>query len=112
MSGMAGNVTAFNTVWTLISTSLTSGQGGRCALLNDGKMATVFGIALSVAARNLATVSQHHGHAGSSSFAFVKRALVCDVFCWRSVLETRDRAWRFQRVASGNLLRRGDSTTD
>jgi SSS family solute:Na+ symporter len=51
MSGMAGNVTAFNTVWTydLYQSYLRPGRDD-AHYLRMGRIATVFGIALSVAA--------------------------------------------------------------
>ncbi len=51
MSGMAGNVTAFNTVWTYdIYQTYINRQAGDAHLLWMGRIATVFGIALSVVA--------------------------------------------------------------
>ncbi len=51
MSGMAGNVTAFNTVWTYdIYQSYINPNAKDAHYLWMGRMATVFGIALSVAA--------------------------------------------------------------
>lgn len=51
MSGMAGNVTAFNTVWTydIYQSYINPGQPDR-HYLRMGQFATVFGIALSAAA--------------------------------------------------------------
>jgi SSS family solute:Na+ symporter len=51
MSGMAGNVTAFNTVWTYDIYQSYINPGAKDAhYLAMGRVATVFGIALSVAA--------------------------------------------------------------
>jgi SSS family solute:Na+ symporter len=51
MSGMAGNVTAFNTVWTYdIYQAYINRKGSDAHYLWMGRMATVFGVALSVAA--------------------------------------------------------------
>jgi len=51
MSGMAGNVTAFNTVWTYdIYQSYIKSNADDVHYLVMGRLATVFGIALSVAA--------------------------------------------------------------
>jgi solute:Na+ symporter, SSS family len=51
MSGMAGNVTAFNTVWTYdIYQSYIKRNAEDARYLRMGRWATVFGIALSVAA--------------------------------------------------------------
>jgi SSS family solute:Na+ symporter len=56
MSGMAGNVTAFNTVWTYdIYQSYINKKGSDEHYLNMGRAATVFGIALSIAAAYAAT---------------------------------------------------------
>src|SRR6266545_4638024 len=51
MSGMAGNVTAFNTVWTYdIYQSYIRKDASDAHYLWMGRMATIFGVALSVAA--------------------------------------------------------------
>ena len=56
MSGMAGNVTAFNTVWTYdIYQSYIRKNARDAHYLWMGRVATVFGIALSVAAAYAAT---------------------------------------------------------
>jgi SSS family solute:Na+ symporter len=56
MSGMAGNVSAFNTVWTYdIYQSYIRKQAPDSHYLRVGRMATVFGIALSIGAAFLAT---------------------------------------------------------
>ena len=56
MSGMAGNVTAFNTVWTYdIYQSYINKAASDEHLLWMGRVATAFGIALSVAAAYAAT---------------------------------------------------------
>jgi SSS family solute:Na+ symporter len=56
MSGMAGNVTAFNTVWTYdIYQSYINKHASDRHYLQMGRFATVFGIALSVAAAYAAT---------------------------------------------------------
>jgi SSS family solute:Na+ symporter len=55
MSGMAGNVTAFNTVWTYdIYQSYIAPNRSDAHYLWMGRMATVFGIAISVAAAYVA----------------------------------------------------------
>jgi SSS family solute:Na+ symporter len=56
MSGMAGNVTAFNTVWTydIYQSYLAPGRSDRHYLWM-GRMSTVFGILISVAAAYVAT---------------------------------------------------------
>jgi SSS family solute:Na+ symporter len=56
MSGMAGNVTAFNTVWTYdIYQSYIKKDASDQHLLWMGRMATVFGIGISMGAAYLAT---------------------------------------------------------
>jgi SSS family solute:Na+ symporter len=56
MSGMAGNVTAFNTVWTYdIYQSLIKKDATDAHYLRMGQFATVFGILLSIAAAYAAT---------------------------------------------------------
>jgi SSS family solute:Na+ symporter len=56
MSGMAGNVTAFNTVWTYdIYQSYIKKDASDQHLLWMGRMSTVFGIGVSMAAAYLAT---------------------------------------------------------
>ncbi len=56
MSGMAGNVTAFNTVWTYdIYQSYIRKDGSDAHYLWMGRLTTVWGIALSVATAYLAT---------------------------------------------------------
>jgi len=56
MSGMAGNVTAFNTVWTYdIYRAYLKKQATDAHYLLMGRMATVLGVALSVAAAYAAT---------------------------------------------------------
>ena len=56
MSGMAGNVTAFNTVWTYdIYQSYIAPKRSDTHYLWMGRMATVFGILVSIAAAYVAT---------------------------------------------------------
>jgi SSS family solute:Na+ symporter len=56
MSGMAGNVTAFNTVWTYdIYQAYIRRQASDAHYLHIGRLATAFGIALSIAAAYLAS---------------------------------------------------------
>jgi len=60
MSGMAGNVTAFNTVWTydIYQSYIKPGAPDR-HYLNVGRLTTVFGVALSIGAAYLA---QHYNN--------------------------------------------------
>ena len=80
MSGMAGNVTAFNTVWTydIYQCYIRRGAVDQHYLWM-GRMATVFGIVMSVAAayRDDA-IQQHHGHAPA-------RLCVCECAAVRHV---------------------------
>jgi SSS family solute:Na+ symporter len=56
MSGMAGNVTAFNTVWTYdIYQSYIRKNAPDSHYLMVGRMATIFGVTLSIGAAYLAT---------------------------------------------------------
>src|SRR5664279_478877 len=76
MSGMAGNVTAFNTVWTrdiyepYIKKGASDGH-----YLNMGKIATVGGIALSVVTAYLASQFNNIMDALQLVFAFVNAPL-------------------------------------
>ncbi|MBV9085864.1 MAG: sodium:solute symporter family protein, partial [Acidobacteriaceae bacterium] len=76
MSGMAGNVTAFNTVWTydIYQSYIRPGASDRDYLLM-GRMATVFGIALSVAAAYAATRFNNIMDMLQLVFAFVNAPL-------------------------------------
>ena len=55
MSGMAGNVTAFNTVFTYDIYQSYIRQGARFALPVGGRITTVVGVALSIGTAYLAT---------------------------------------------------------
>jgi len=76
MSGMAGNVTAFNTVWTydIYQTYIHPHASDR-HYLNVGRLATVFGIALSVAAAYVATRFNNIMDMLQLVFAFVNAPL-------------------------------------
>lgn len=62
MSGMAGNVSAFNTVWTYdiyqsyIRPATSNKEGDDKHYLKVGKMATIFGVLVSIAAAYLASL--------------------------------------------------------
>jgi SSS family solute:Na+ symporter len=76
MSGMAGNVTAFNTVWTYdIYQSYINKTGSDAHYLWMGRMATIFGIALSVAAAYMATRFNNIMDMLQLVFAFVNAPL-------------------------------------
>jgi SSS family solute:Na+ symporter len=76
MSGMAGNVTAFNTVWTydIYQSYIRPGQSDR-HYLRMGHTATVFGIALSVAAAYATTRFNNIMDMLQLVFAFVNAPL-------------------------------------
>jgi SSS family solute:Na+ symporter len=72
MSGMAGNVTAFNTVWTYdIYQAYIKKNGTDAHYLWMGRMATVFGIAASVLAAYVATQFNNIMDVLQLVFAFV-----------------------------------------
>jgi SSS family solute:Na+ symporter len=76
MSGMAGNVTAFNTVWTydIYQSYIRPGQSDRHYLWM-GRMATVFGIAISVATAYVAAKFNNIMDLLQLVFAFVNAPL-------------------------------------
>ena len=76
MSGMAGNVTAFNTVWTydIYQAYIHRGASDH-HYLNMGRVATVFGIALSVAAAYVANRFNNIMDMLQLLFAFVNAPL-------------------------------------
>ena len=76
MSGMAGNVTAFNTVWTYdIYQSYINRTASDEHYLWMGRMATIFGVALSVAAAYMATRFNNIMDMLQLVFAFVNAPL-------------------------------------
>jgi len=76
MSGMAGNVTAFNTVWTYdIYQSYIKKDATDAQLLWVGRMATVFGILASVGTAYLATQFNNIMDFLQLVFAFVNAPL-------------------------------------
>jgi SSS family solute:Na+ symporter len=76
MSGMAGNVTAFNTVWTydIYQSYIKPGQSDRHYLWM-GRVATVFGIILSIAAAYVASRFNNIMDMLQLVFAFVNAPL-------------------------------------
>src|SRR3982751_4921478 len=76
MSGMAGNVTAFNTVWTydIYQSHIKKGASDQHYLWM-GRTATVFGIALSIAAAYVANSSNNILDLMQLVFAFVNAPL-------------------------------------
>ena len=82
MSGMAGNVTAFNTVWTYdIYQSYIKRKASDEHYLWMGRAATVFGIAISVAAAYVATRFNNIMDMLQLVFAFVNAPL-SERSCW------------------------------
>jgi SSS family solute:Na+ symporter len=76
MSGMAGNVTAFNTVWTYdIYQAYINKKGSDAHYLWMGRMATVGGILLSIAAAYAVTSFNNIMDALQLVFAFVNAPL-------------------------------------
>jgi SSS family solute:Na+ symporter len=76
MSGMAGNVTAFNTVWTYdIYQSYINPKASDQHYLRMGRMATVFGIALSISAAYMANSFNNIMDMLQLVFAFVNAPL-------------------------------------
>jgi SSS family solute:Na+ symporter len=76
MSGMAGNVTAFNTVWTYdIYQSYINRNASDEHYLWMGRAATIFGIAISVAAAYVATRFNNIMDMLQLVFAFVNAPL-------------------------------------
>jgi SSS family solute:Na+ symporter len=76
MSGMAGNVTAFNTVWTYdIYQAYIKRDAGDAHYLWMGRMATIFGIAASVFAAYVATQFNNIMDVLQLVFAFVNAPL-------------------------------------
>jgi SSS family solute:Na+ symporter len=77
MSGMAGNVTAFNTVWTYdIYQAYLRPRGTDAHYLRVGRMATVFGIAASVLTAYVAAQFNNIMDALQLVFAFVNAPLL------------------------------------
>src|SRR2546423_9298574 len=77
MSGMAGNVTAFNTVWTYdIYQSYIKRGASDQHYLWMGRMATIFGIVISVAAAYVATRFNNIMDMLQLVFAFVNAPLL------------------------------------
>ena len=97
MSGMAGNVTAFNTVWTYdIYQSYIRPKAPDCALPAGRPLTTIFGIAAFDRDRvSCAALQQHHGSA-AARVRLRQRAAVCDLPAGH-VLEARDRPRRVRR---------------
>ena len=99
MSGMAGNVTAFNTVWTydIYQSYIRPGQSDK-HYLRMGQIATIFGTIVSMGAAYVAAnLQQSHGFS-PAHLCLCKCAAVRDVSP-RDVLEARDRQRGFHRAS-------------
>ena len=112
MSGMAGNVTAFNTVFTydLYQSYIHKGASDR-HYMAVGRWATVGGILL-VDLHGLCghQLQQHHGHA-ATGVQLCERAAVCHVPAGH-VLEARNRPWRICRPYRRHAGRHDSSRAD
>ena len=97
MSGMAGNVTAFNTVWTYdIYQAYINKKGTDAHYLWMGRMATVGGVLLSIGGSlRRHQLQQHHGRA-ATGLRRRQRAAVRDLPAGH-VLEAHHRPRRFRR---------------
>ena len=105
MSGMAGNVTAFNTVWTYdIYQSYIRRNAPDSHYLTVGRVTTVVGIALSIGdGIPGAAIQQHHGSA-AARIRVCERAAVRHISP-RNVLASDDRPRRFLRACSAERPR-------
>ena len=112
MSGMAGNVTAFNTVWTYdIYQAYLRPQASDAHYLWIGRMATVFGIAASVLTAYVAAQFNNIMDVLQLVFAFVNAPLLA-TFLLGHVLEARDRARRLLRPGRRHDGRRAAPRAD
>ena len=103
MSGMAGNVTAFNTVWTYdIYQSYIHKNGTDAHYLWMGRMATIGGVALSIGAAYFVTSFNNIMDALQLVFSFVNAPLAGDISAGH-VLEAHHRPRRVLGIAIGHL---------
>ncbi len=102
MSGMAGNVTAFNTVLTYdIYQAYINKNASDAHYLWMGRMATIGGIVLSIAAAYAVTSFNNIMDALQLVFALCERAAVCHVPAGH-VLQADDRARRLYGPDGGH----------
>jgi hypothetical protein len=112
MSGMAGNVTAFNTVWTYdIFKAYIRRDATDATLLLVGQLATFFGVALSVAVAYFVAAFNNIMECPAIGFCVCERAAFRNIFA-RDVLETRHRSWGVLRFSVRNIGRSCPSRTD
>jgi SSS family solute:Na+ symporter len=113
MSGMAGNVTAFNTVWTYdIYQSYINKKASDEHYLWMGRMATIFGIALSVATAYMATRFNNIMDMLQLVFAFVNAPLLATFLLgmfWKlgqtpALPDDNGLFWRITQHAGAQLL--------
>ena len=95
MSGMAGNVTAFNTVWTfdIYQTHVNPGQPDS-HYLKMGRLATVFAVAVGIATAFIVLQFQQPDGLSPTPVRLLQRAAVRH-FPAGNVLETHQRPLRF-----------------
>jgi solute:Na+ symporter, SSS family len=113
MSGMAGNVTAFNTVWTYdIYQSYIRPGATDAHYLWMGRASTVFGIAFSIAAAYMANHFNNIMDMLQLVFAFVNAPLFATFLLARHVLEAHDGARCFHRPSCWDRRGRDSSWAD
>ena len=104
MSGMAGNVTAFNTVFTydIYQSYIRTRHASDHHYLTVGRVTTVVGTLLSIGAAYLAQqLQQHHGSA-AAGLRLRQRAAVRNIPAGH-VLEAQHRPRRFLRLLAGTV---------
>jgi len=93
MSGMAGNVTAFNTVFTFdIYQSYIKKNASEKHYLYVGKATTIAGVLISIATAYIARSFNSIMDLLAVGIQFCKCAIVCNIFS-RYVLETHNCQW-------------------
>jgi len=111
MSGMAGNVTAFNTVWTYdIFKAYIRRDASDGNLLVVGQLTTFFGVALSVGVAYFVAAFNNIMDVLQIGLCLCQRATFCHLSA-RDVLETRDRSRRIFWSVIRNCGRRCPSRT-
>ena len=103
MSGMAGNVSAFNTVWTYdiyqsyIRPATNDAAADAKHYLRVGRLATIFGVLVEHrCGLSCRAFWKHHGFS-SNHFLHDQCTTLCSDIS-RNVLETNDCTWCFHRV--------------
>ena len=112
MSGMAGNVTAFNTVWTYdIYQSYIRRGASDAHYLWVGRVATVGGVLLSIGAAYVARSFNNIMDVLQLVFAFVNAPLFA-TFALGHVLAAHHRPWRLCGTGFRHAGRRHSSRID